>query len=135
MQVDTSTPSQPLLLLRDADAAWEGADPETFQGTARVKRLGGAAAGPEIKLFCVAFEPGARTHWHVHSGPQLLVVVEGRCLVQCWDGPVEIARSGDVVHIAPGVKHWHGAGPDEGASHIAVNVAAKTTWMEPAPDA
>lgn len=117
-------------ILRDAAKGWEEADPETFTGRARIKRLGGAGAAPGVKLYRVAFEPGARTHWHVHTGPQLLLVTEGRCLVQRWGGPVKPAETGDVVHIAPGEKHWHGAGPDGPATHVAVNVDAETTWME-----
>jgi quercetin dioxygenase-like cupin family protein len=124
-----------LALLRDSGAPWEDADPQTFTGRARIKRLGGAGGRPEIRLYRVAFEPGARTHWHAHSGPQLLLVIDGRCLVQRWDGPLEVATAGDVVHISPGEKHWHGAGRAEGATHGAVNVDAATTWMEPVDDA
>jgi quercetin dioxygenase-like cupin family protein len=40
---------------------------------------------------------------------------------------------GDVVHIPAGQKHWHGAGAGEPATHVAVNVDAETSWMEPAP--
>jgi len=128
-----ATPERDVMVLKDGDTPWEEADGATFSGAARIKRLGGAGASPEVRLYRVAFEPGARTHWHAHSGPQLLVVVEGRCLVQRWEGPVQVAEAGDVVHIAPGEKHWHGAGADAPATHVAVNVAAETEWMEPAP--
>jgi 4-carboxymuconolactone decarboxylase len=121
----------PLTLFRDAEAPWEEADANTFTGRARIKRLGGADGKPGIRLYRVAFEPGARTHWHVHTGPQLLVVTEGRCAVQRWGGPIETADAGDIVHIAPGEKHWHGAGASAPAAHVAVNVDAQTTWMEP----
>jgi quercetin dioxygenase-like cupin family protein len=116
-------------------AGWEGADPKTFTGRARVKRMGGAGTSPVVKAYRVAFEPGARTHWHTHSGPQLLVVLEGRCLIQRWGAPVERAEAGDLVHIPPGEKHWHGAGADGPTTHIAINLDAETTWMEPAPSA
>ena len=124
----------PIEILRGESPDWEDADPRTFTGRARIKRMGGAGASPALKLYRVAFEPGARTHWHVHSGPQLLVVVEGRCLIQRWDGPIEEAGPGDVIHIAPGEKHWHGAGPETGTTHIAINVDAETRWLEPAPE-
>ena len=123
----------PLTDLRIDGAEWEPADPGTFSGAARILRMGAAGTDPTVRLYRVAFEPGARTHWHVHSGPQLLVVVEGSCRIQRWDGPVEVSRAGDVVYIAPGEKHWHGAGRDGPVTHIAVNVDAETTWMEPAP--
>jgi hypothetical protein len=35
-------------------------------------------------------------------------------------GPVEEIRPGDVVWIAPGEKHWHGATPTTPMTHIAV---------------
>jgi quercetin dioxygenase-like cupin family protein len=124
----------PVTVLRSDEPAWEEADPQTFSGRARIKRMGGAGSAPAIKLYRVAFEPGARTHWHVHSGPQMLVIVDGLCLVQRWNGPVETAHPGDVVHIAPGEKHWHGAGPGAPATHIALNVDAETTWLEAAPE-
>ncbi len=125
----------PIEVLHAQDAAWEEADPRTFSGRARIQRMGGAGARPALKAYRVAFEPGARTHWHSHSGPQLLVVLEGRCLVQRWEAAVHVARAGDLVHIAPGEKHWHGAEADGPTTHIAINLDAETTWMEPAPPA
>jgi quercetin dioxygenase-like cupin family protein len=122
-----------LTLLCMEGAEWEDADPETFTGRARIKRMGGAGAAPAVRFYRVAFDPGARTHWHTHSGAQLLVVLEGRCLVQRWGGEVQRAEAGDVIHVAPGEKHWHGAGPDTPTVHLAINVDAETTWLEPAP--
>jgi 4-carboxymuconolactone decarboxylase len=130
--VDPSNPQIEALV--DRAAAWEEADRKTFSGRARVKRLGAAGVSPGIRAFRVAFEPGARTHWHTHTGPQLLIVVEGRCVVQRWGDPAVTAEVGDVVHIPAGQKHWHGAGAHAAATHIAVNVDAETTWMEPAPE-
>ena len=123
----------PVEILHAQGVPWEDADSNTFTGRARIKRMGGAGTSPGVKAYRVSFEPGARTHWHVHSGPQLLLVVEGRCLVQRWNGPVEVALVGDLVHIPPGVKHWHGAGREAPTTHVAVNVDAETTWMEAAP--
>ena len=48
------------------------------------------------------------------------------------------AQSGDVVNIAPGVKHWHGAKADSWFSHIAVEVPGEdcsNEWCEPVSDA
>ncbi len=41
-------------------------------------------------------------------------------LVQRWGGPIEEIRPGDVVWIAPGEKHWHGATAAMAMSHIAI---------------
>ena len=119
---------------QDAHLEWEPADPAHFTGSARVKRVGAVPGEAPVKLYRVAFEPGARTNWHAHSGPQLLYIVEGRCRVQTWGEPVVEASPGDTVYIEPGEKHWHGAALDEGTVHMAINVNAQTTWMERVTD-
>ena len=46
-------------------------------------------------------------------------------------------RPGDVVRIPPGVKHWHGASPTTGMSHIAIQEAIdgnNVDWMEHVSD-
>ncbi|WP_249291735.1 hypothetical protein [Campylobacter curvus] len=46
---------------------------------------------------------------------------------------VQIAHVGDVVLCPPDVKHWHGAGLDEGGEHIAVTFekdGRNVVWLE-----
>ena len=53
---------------------------------------------------------------------------------QEWGKPAQELRPGDVVNIAPGVKHWHGAAPDSWFSHLALEVPGEETsneWLEP----
>jgi hypothetical protein len=38
-------------------------------------------------------------------------------------------KAGDVVHTAPGEKHWHGASPDSSVIHIAISIGG-TEWKE-----
>ncbi|MEE8584548.1 MAG: cupin domain-containing protein [Acidobacteriota bacterium] len=113
-----------------SDENWERADPAHFTGSARVQRVVSAPGPPRIKTYLVEFQPGARTHWHSHSGVQLLIVLKGRCLVQKWAKAVRQVEAGGQVSIAPGEKHWHGAAPGAAMAHVAVNVDASTTWME-----
>lgn len=115
----------------DADIEWEQADPAHFSGNGQVKRISTMDEAPSIKAYRVEFEPEARTNWHSHTGVQLLYIVEGRCRVQKWGEDVKEAGPGDIVDILPGEKHWHGATPGSKMTHIAVNINAKTTWMEP----
>ena len=115
--------------------ASEAADPNTFTGRARMARMPGLADAPPVQAFRVEFEPEARTHWHEHSGPQLLVVLAGRCRVQCAGEPVREIEAGDVACIAPGERHWHGASADGPMTHLAVNVDSATTWFEAVSDA
>ena len=45
---------------------------------------------------------------------------------------------GDTVWIAPGEKHWHGAGPEHGMVHFAFQEALDgkaVAWMEHVTDA
>jgi quercetin dioxygenase-like cupin family protein len=115
---------------RSADVRTEPADPAHFSGTARVTRVE-AAGAPPVLVYRVEFEPGARTNWHTHSGVQVLLVTEGRGRVQKWGESIREIGPGDTVSIAPGDKHWHGATRDSRLVHVAVNIDAKTTWMEP----
>ena len=89
---------------------------------------------PGAGFFRVLSEPGARTNWHMHSGPQWLFVVEGRIRAQVWGAPWQDVDTGDAVVFAPGEKHWHGAVPGGSGTHLAVNVDAKTEWLEAVTD-
>ena len=85
----------------------------------------------------VTFEPKARTNWHKHSGGQILLVTAGEGRYQEKGKPIQILHKGDVVKIAPNVKHWHGAGPDGMFAHISIEPNLpnnKTTWLEPVKD-
>src|SRR5215510_5814545 len=104
-----------------------------FTGTVRIDPLfqptGPARAGGSS----VTFEPGARTAWHAHPVGQTLVVTAGLGWVQRDGGPVEEIRPGDVVWIAPGEKHWHGASPTTAMTHISIveQLDGKAAdWME-----
>lgn len=111
------------------------ADPDTFTGTATLARMDGVCDDPAVNVYRVTFQPAARTAWHTHSGPQILLVVEGRCRVQTEGGSVRQIENGGVVCIEPGEKHWHGASPDAAMTHIAININASTTWMAKVSDA
>jgi quercetin dioxygenase-like cupin family protein len=121
-------------IFRSSDAPAGPVDPETFTGRATVQRLAHDAAGVPVGVYRVTFSNGARTNWHRHSGPQWLFVVEGRVRVQVDGGTSQDLDAGDAVVVAPGERHWHGAVPGSAGTHIAVNVNAATTWLEPVSD-
>lgn len=61
----------------------------------------------------------------------------GRGFYQEWGKSAQELRPGDVVNIAPGVKHWHGAAPESWFSHLALEVPgeeASNEWLEPVID-
>lgn len=118
-------------VVNPSDVPPKPADPAYFTGPVQLRRMVETAPPSDVKILRVEFPAGARTNWHTHSGVQALVVVEGRCRFQHWDGPVQEAGVGEIVQIAPGEKHWHGATPDAPMVHLAINIATDTDWLEP----
>jgi len=112
-------------------------EPEYFTGAVRRDDLINAPAPARILAASVTFEPGARTAWHTHPLGQTLVVTAGCGRVQLWGGPIQEIRPGDVVWIAPGEKHWHGAAPTTAMTHIAMQEkldGKAVEWLEKVSD-
>lgn len=108
-----------------------------FTGTVWVNML----VTPQDQLDCgvgsVTFEPGARTHWHLHPGGQALLVTKGKGLYQEKGGPVSVIKKGDIIKCPPGIEHWHGATPKRQLTHIAVAPNAEkgpAVWLRKVTD-
>ena len=85
----------------------------------------------------VFFEAGTRNHWHTHPGNQILMVKQGLCYFQEEGKPVQIVKAGGIINILPGVKHWHGAPPDDTMVHTAIGINTEkgiVNWLEPVSD-
>jgi quercetin dioxygenase-like cupin family protein len=110
---------------------------EYFTGSVRVDSPFQRSSPARVAGAIVTFEPGARTAWHTHPLGQTLIVISGLGRVQREGGPVEDIRPGDVVWIAPGEKHWHGASPAAAMAHIAIQEqldGKAVDWMEHVTD-
>lgn len=108
-----------------------------FTGAVRIDALVDAPEPARCSAASVTFEPGARTAWHTHPLGQTLIVTAGCGWAQRWGGPVEEIHPGDVVWFPPGEKHWHGATPTTGMTHIAVQEklnGAPVEWLEQVSD-
>ncbi len=108
-----------------------------FTGVVRVDPLVDAPEPARVVGVSVTFEPGARTAWHTHPLGQTLIVTAGCGRVQREGRPVEEIRPGDVVWIAPGEKHWHGAAPTTAMTHIAIQEkldGRAVDWLEQVSD-
>ena len=108
-----------------------------FTGAVRIDPLIQAPAPARVVGASVTFEPGARTAWHTHPLGQTLIVTAGCGWAQRWGGAVEEIRPGDVIWIPPGEKHWHGAAPTTGMTHIAIQEqldGKAVEWMEKVGD-
>jgi quercetin dioxygenase-like cupin family protein len=111
---------------------------ENFTGTVWQDPIIMTPAPAHLNSARVSFEPGARTAWHTHPLGQTLYVISGIGRVQAEGGPIREIRPGDVVWIPPGEKHWHGASPTNGMTHIAMQEALDgvySSWMEHVTDA
>ena len=104
-----------------------------FDGTSYLNML----STEQVPVGCVTFAPGCRNHWHTHPGGQILLCTDGAGRYQERGKPVVCLQPGDVVKIAPGAEHWHGAAPDTPFSHIAIEThpeAGPAVWLEPVSD-
>jgi quercetin dioxygenase-like cupin family protein len=110
---------------------------EYFTGAVRVDPLFQAPDPARTGGGSVTFEPGARSAWHTHPLGQTLIITSGLGWVQREGGPIEEVRPGDVVWFPPGLKHWHGATPTTGMTHIAIQETLNgknVDWMEKVSD-
>lgn len=90
-----------------------------------------------LGIYNVTFEPKCRNNWHIHKAStgdgQILICVGGIGYYQEWGKSVRKLFPGDVVNIAAGIKHWHGAAQDGWFSHISIEVPGtdtSTEWLE-----
>jgi len=136
----TAAPSaaEPDLQITRAGARPVNAAPEQyFIGEVTVEMLQTPTGDERASAGTVSFSAGARTAWHSHPLGQTLVVTAGTGRIQRWGGPVEEIREGDVVHIPPHTKHWHGAVPASDMTHIAITEmlnGSAADWMEQVSD-
>lgn len=91
----------------------------------------------QVGIYNVTFEPSCRNNWHIHNaakgGGQILICVAGKGYYQEWGKEAQLLLPGDIINIAPGVKHWHGAAKDSWFSHLAIEVPGENThnqWCE-----
>ncbi len=108
-----------------------------FTGSVQVESVFPANDDINASGGLVTFEPGSRSAWHTHPAGQHLIVTAGVGLTQEWGQPVQEIRAGDVIWCPPGVKHWHGAAPSTGMSHLAVTGTVEgknVNWLEKVSD-
>jgi quercetin dioxygenase-like cupin family protein len=114
------------------------ANTESFTGTVWQEPIVERPAPVNVRATLVQFEPGARTNWHTHPAGQTLYILSGAGRVQQWGGPIRDVRAGDVVWFPPNEKHWHGAAPQNGMTHVAITevLGGKfVDWLEKVTDA
>lgn len=104
-----------------------------FTGTVHITPLVQGEDPSCITCACVTFDPKARSAWHTHPKGQLLIVTKGNGYIQQWGKSIQRISNGDVIWTPPSVKHWHGASPDSGLTHIAIQEklnGKNVDWLE-----
>ncbi len=104
--------------------------PEWFEGHVLIHTLVPQSATDDLEVLAVFFHDGARTMPHVHAVDQLLVAVEGRCVVATEHERIEIA-TGQTAMVSKGEWHWHGAVMHTDACHLSIKKPGATDWNQP----
>ncbi len=86
----------------------------------------------EVSTLRLRFEAGARTIWHTHVGPQLLLVQEGRARLQEKGGKIIDLKPGETIYLKPNIAHWHGAAPD--TSVVMLSLYPIGSKLDPGPE-
>jgi quercetin dioxygenase-like cupin family protein len=94
-----------------------------FTGTIAVQQTTG------MNMSRIRFEAGARTNWHIHSAPQILLIEEGRGRWQEQGDVVKDLPANTPVLTKPNLLHWHGAAPDSHAVQFSV-YAGTLEWKQ-----
>lgn len=124
-------------ITRQEDIKSQPVPADHFTGAAQVQRLFAPIEAARASGGSVAFEPGARTAWHIHPLGQTLIVTAGTGWVQQWGTRVQEMRAGDIIQIPAGVKHWHGATNTSQMTHLAIQeqLGDRTVeWLEKVTD-
>jgi len=87
----------------------------------------------DMRSSRITFEAGARTNWHLHSAPQLLLVEEGKGRLQELGEPIKDVPAGQPVLTRANVLHWHGAAPDQPARQFSV-YSGTLEWKDKVTD-
>ncbi len=107
-------------ILGNAERGCRPGPAEWFTGAVWIDAVVELTPPARLAAALVTFAPGARTHWHTHPLGQTLYVVSGLGWVQKEGEAAQAIRAGDVVVIAPGENHWHGAEAGHTMVHLAM---------------
>lgn len=77
-----------------------------------------SADASDVRGVRFRYETGARSYWHVHDGPLVLLIEQGRGRFQIQGQPVREFGPGEPIVLPASVPHWHGASPKEGLTWV-----------------
>lgn len=90
--------------------------------------------GDPLSIMHVTFEPGCRSHWHVHhareNGGQVLICTGGQGWYQQKGERAVPLTPGMSITVDANVEHWHGARADSWCSLLVIGVPGEETGGE-----
>ncbi len=111
---------------------------KVFTGKVSLQMLSDSLPNMPVTGAYVIFEAGSRSYWHTHPTGQVLIIAEGEGRSGVYGEKVSILKKGDVVVCPKGVKHFHGAAPDQRMVQMTITGSdsdgKNVTWMEPVTD-
>jgi quercetin dioxygenase-like cupin family protein len=125
------------ILLTSALAAQSARPAATAAPPGQMPNFTGGVASldaSDVRGVRFKYDAGARSYWHVHDGPLVLLIEQGRGRYQIKGQPIREFGPGEPIVLPANIPHWHGASPNEGLTWIAMAVGRKVTWMEPVAD-
>jgi len=118
-------------VVKIAELAKEPQKSPLFTGPVTMQTIVGTELSKHFMIRQVNFARGVRNKFHSHSIEQVLIVTEGRGIV-ATEKEEKVVVPGDVVFVAAGEKHWHGAAEGATFSHIYImSPDQNTTQLEP----
>jgi len=106
-------------VIKVAEVTREPQVSKLFTGPVTMQQIIGKGLSKNFEIKQVNFGKGVRNKLHSHSIEQILIVTEGKGIVATENEEITVTP-GDVIFIAAGEKHWHGAVKDSTFSHIYV---------------
>ncbi|MCD8339685.1 MAG: cupin domain-containing protein [Burkholderiales bacterium] len=117
--------------------AVKGSD-KVFTGDVTVQQLSEPLPGMAAGSGMVTFQPGSRSFWHTHPIGQVLIILKGEGRSGVYGEKVSVLKKGDLVVCPKGVKHFHGAAPDQKMVQMTITGTLpdgqNVEWMEPVTD-
>ncbi len=111
---------------------------KVFTGKVSLRSLSAELPGMPVSSAYVIFEAGARSYWHTHPTGQVLVIAEGEGRSGVFGQKVSVLKKGDVVVCPKGVKHFHGAAPNQRMVQMTITGSdaqgKNVEWLEPVTD-
>jgi len=116
-------------VIRNDPSAIEPTTAPIFRGSVGRRGLVGPEQSEQLHVGLVTFDAGGRNVFHTHTFDQVLYVTAGEGIVANEQQQHRI-RSGDLVVIPAGEKHWHGATEQTAMAHLAIGTPGTTQIAE-----